>query len=139
MPAAWEENGEIVSAAKDPICYTWYDETPSQWLGVTYMAIALDRYIETSPDVRGGRPRIADTRLTVSDIVLMYLRLGQSLEEIAGKYDLPLAAVYAAMAYYYDHQADIDRSITADHEFAEAFRNNNPSPLRAKLQALKRD
>lgn len=103
------------------------------------MAIALDRYIETSPDVRGGRPRIADTRLTVADIVLMYLRLGQSLEEIAGKYDLPLAAVYAAMAYYYDHQADIDRSIAADHEFAEAFRNNNPSPLRAKLQALKRD
>jgi uncharacterized protein (DUF433 family) len=40
------------------------------------MAIALDRYIETSPDECGGRPRIADTRLTVSDIVLMYLRLG---------------------------------------------------------------
>ena len=47
------------------------------------MAIALDRYIETSPDVRGGRPRIADTRLTVADVVVMYLRLGQSLEEIA--------------------------------------------------------
>ena len=62
------------------------------------MAIALDRYIETSPDMRGGRPRIADTRLTVADVVCMYLRLGQSLEEIAGKYDLPLAAVYAAMA-----------------------------------------
>src|SRR5215208_485416 len=103
------------------------------------MAITLDRYIETSPDVRGGRPRIADTRIAVADIVVMYLRLGQSLEEIAGKYDLPLAAVYAAMAYYYDHQEAIDRSIAADHDFAEAFRNNNPSPLRAKLQALKRD
>jgi len=103
------------------------------------MAIALDRYIEISPDVRGGRPRIADTRLTVADVVLMYLRLGQSLEEIAGKYDLPLAAVYAAMAYYYDHQAEIDHSITADHDFAEPFRNSNRSPLRAKLQALKRD
>ena len=57
------------------------------------MAIALDRYIETSADVRGGQPRIADTRLTVADIVLMYLHLGQSLEVIAGKYDLPLAAV----------------------------------------------
>src|SRR5215212_3300272 len=78
------------------------------------MAIALDRYIETSPDVRGGRPYIADTRLTVADIVLMYLRLGQSLEQIAGKYDLPLAAVYAAIAYYYDHQAEIDHTITAD-------------------------
>ena len=103
------------------------------------MAIALDRYIETSPDVRGGRPHIADTRLTVADIVLMYLRIGQSLEEIAGKYDLSLAAVYAAMAYYYDHQEEIDRNIAADHAFAEAFRNSNPSPLHSKLQALKRD
>jgi uncharacterized protein (DUF433 family) len=97
------------------------------------MAIALDRYIETSPGVRGGRPRIADTRIAVADVVLMYLRLGQSLEEIAGKYDLPLAAVYAAIAYYYDHQEAIDRSIADDPAFAETFRNNNPSPLRAKL------
>jgi uncharacterized protein (DUF433 family) len=103
------------------------------------MTIALDRYIETTPDVRGGRPRIADTRMTVADITLMYLRLGQSLEEIAGKYDLPLAAVYAAIAYYYDHQEEIDRSIAEDHAFAEAFRQNNPSPLRAKLHALKHD
>ena len=103
------------------------------------MAIALDRYIETSPDVRGGRPRIADTRLTVADVVVMYLRLGQSLEEIAVQYDLPLAAVYAAIAYYYDHQEEIDRSIADDRAFAEAFRNNNPSPLRARLQALKRN
>jgi len=103
------------------------------------MTIALDRYIETTPDIRGGRPRIANTRLTVADITLMYLRLGQSLEEIAGKYDLPLAAVYAAIAYYYDDQEAIDRSIAEDHAFAEAFRQNNVSPLRAKLQALKHD
>jgi uncharacterized protein (DUF433 family) len=101
------------------------------------MAIALDRYIETTPDIRGGRPRIANTRITVADVALMYLRLGQSLEEIAGKYDLPLAAVYAAMAYYYDHRDEIDRSIAEDRAFAEIFRNNNPSPLRARLQSLK--
>jgi uncharacterized protein (DUF433 family) len=101
------------------------------------MAIALDRYIETTPDIRSGRPRIADTRIAVADVVLMYLRLGQSLEEIAGKYDLPLAAVYAAIAYYYTHQSEIDQSIAADQAFAEAFRNNNPSPLRAKLQSLR--
>jgi uncharacterized protein (DUF433 family) len=107
--------------------------------GVQHMAIALDRYIETTPDIRGGRPRIADTRITVADVVLMYLHLGQSLEEIAGKYDISLAALYAAMAYYYDHQAEIDRSISEDRAVAEAFRQNNSLPLRAKLQALKRD
>jgi len=102
------------------------------------MSITLDRYIEMTPDVRSGRPRIADTRIAVADVVLMYLRLGQSLEEIAGKYDLPLAAVYAAMAYYYDHQEEIDRSISEDGAFAEAVRQNCPSPLQSKLRSLKR-
>lgn len=52
------------------------------------MEVVLDCHIEITPDVRGGRPRIAGTRITVADIVIMHLRLGQSLEEIAGKYDL---------------------------------------------------
>jgi uncharacterized protein (DUF433 family) len=30
----------------------------------------------------------------------MYLEMGESLEEIALEFDLPQAAVYAAMAYY---------------------------------------
>ena len=87
--------------------------------------------------MRGGRPRIAGTRITVADIVIMHLRLGQSLEEIAGKYDLDLAEVYAAIAYYYDHRPEIDGSIEADEAFAEAFRRNNPSLLQAKLRALR--
>ena len=86
--------------------------------------------------MRGGRPRIANTRITVADIVIMHLRLGQSLEEIAGRYDLPLAAVYAAIAYYHDHRAEIDKSIDDDRAFAEAFRKNNPSRLQEKLKSL---
>ena len=101
------------------------------------MEAVLDRHIEMTPGVRGGRPRIAGTRITVADIVIMHLRLGQSLEEIAGKYDLELADVYAAMAYYYDHRSEIDESIEADEAFAEAFQENNPSRLQAKLRALR--
>lgn len=103
------------------------------------MLVVLDHYIETTPDVRGGKPCVAGSRITVAEVVLMYLRLGQSLEEIAGKYDLPLASVYATMAYYYDHQAEIDQSIAEDRAFAEAFRTNNTSPSRVKLQSLKYD
>jgi len=55
------------------------------------MKAVLDGHIKITPDVRGGRPRITGTRITVTDIVIMHLRLGQSLEEIAGKYDLDLA------------------------------------------------
>ncbi|HET7089164.1 MAG TPA: DUF433 domain-containing protein, partial [Anaerolineae bacterium] len=47
------------------------------------MAVVLDRYIEIKADVRSGKPCVAGTRITVSDIVLMHFRLGQSLEEIA--------------------------------------------------------
>jgi uncharacterized protein (DUF433 family) len=100
------------------------------------MDLVLGRYIEITPDVRGGKPRLAGTRIAVADIALMHLRLGQSLEEIAGKYDLPLAAIHAAMAYYYDHRAEIDQSIEEDQTFAEAFRRDNPSPLQEKLKRL---
>lgn len=100
------------------------------------MTTTLDRHINADPATRGGKPRIADTRITVSDVVLMHLRLGQSLEHIAGHYQLPLAALHAAMAYYYDNQAEIDARMEQDEEFLEAFRRRNPSLLQAKLKAL---
>jgi hypothetical protein len=65
----------------------------------------------------------------------MHLRLGQSLPEIVGSYDLDPAAVYAAMAYYYDHRDEIDRSMESDRAYAEAFRRNNPLLLREKKDA----
>jgi uncharacterized protein (DUF433 family) len=77
------------------------------------------------------------TRITVDDIVVMHLRMGQSLAEIAGKYDLSLAAVHAAMAFYYDHKAEIDERITQDEAYAEAFERNNPSLLKEKLRTLR--
>lgn len=96
----------------------------------------LEEHIEMTPDVRGSKPRIAGTRITVADVVIMHWRMGQSLEEIAGKYHFPLAAAHAAMVYYYDHRDEIDASILEDEAFAEAFRRENPSLLHAKLKAL---
>jgi len=96
----------------------------------------MSNHIEATPGTRGGRPRITGTRITVADIVLMHRRLGRALKEISGTYDLPFAAVYAAMAYYYDHKDEIDRDLDQEQALAEAFRENNPSRLREKLQAL---
>lgn len=95
-------------------------------------------HVAVDPAIRGGRPHLAGSRITVADVVLMHLRLGQSLDEIAGKHDLPLAALHAAMAYYYDHREDIDRAIDDDDAFQQAFRRHNPSPLREKLASLAR-
>lgn len=98
----------------------------------------MPEHIEAKPGTRGGKPRIVGTRITVEDIVLMHLRMGKSLEEIAGDFDLPLAALHAAMTYYYDHRAEIEKNLEQDAAFAEAFRKNNPSLLREKLKALAR-
>ncbi len=98
----------------------------------------MPEHIEATPGTRGGKPRIVGTRVTVEDIVLMHLRMAKSLDEIAGDFDLPMAAVHAAMAYYYDHRAEIEESLEQDAAFAEAFRKNNPSLLREKLRALAR-
>lgn len=96
----------------------------------------LDRHVQVIPGVRGGKPHITDTRITVDDIVIMHLRMGQSLVEIAGKYDLSPAAVHAALAYYYDHRDAVDQQIAEDEAFSEAFRNENPSLLHEKLHRL---
>lgn len=95
------------------------------------------QHIEIDPGIRGGKPHIRGTRMTVSDVVIMHLRLGESLQEIAVKYELSLSDVHAAMAYYYDHRAEIDHRIEEDEAYAEAFRRNNPSLLREKLKMLR--
>src|SRR5262245_34248898 len=94
---------------------------------------SIDQYVVSNPDIKGGRPALAGTRISIADLVIMHLRMRQSLDEIAATYDLPLAAVRAGMAYYYDHRDEIDQCIEEDHAFAEAFRQNNPSPLNEKL------
>ncbi|MBD1807375.1 DUF433 domain-containing protein [Microcoleus sp. FACHB-SPT15] len=94
-------------------------------------------HIEINPNIRGGKPRIIGTRIAVEDIAVMHLKMGHSLIEVASKYDLSLASVYAAMAYYFDHQEEIDRRIEEDDAFVEAFRRNNPSQLQEKLRTLR--
>ncbi|MGV2387417.1 MAG UNVERIFIED_CONTAM: DUF433 domain-containing protein [Microcystis novacekii LVE1205-3] len=64
-------------------------------------------YISIDPQIRFGKPCISGTRVAVEDIAIMYLKLGDSLEEIAQEYNLSLASVYAAIAYYYDNQEEI--------------------------------
>lgn len=101
------------------------------------MTVTLDRYIEITPNIRGGKPRIAGRRITVADVAIAYLRLGQSLEEVAAEYDLTLAEVYAAMSFYYDNKVAIDQSIQASEAFAESLRPLYPSLLQEKIKVLR--
>ena len=87
----------------------------------------LDEHIELTPDTAGGRPRIRGRRITVQDIAIWHERLGKTADEIAAEYDLTLADVYAALAYYFDHREAIDERMAQDRALAEAFRARIPS------------
>ena len=95
----------------------------------------LDRHIVVTPEVARGKPRIAGRRITVQNIVIWHEWMGLSADEIAADYALALSDVYAALAYYHDHQAAIDQSIEEDRAFIEELRRTTPSKLPEKLRA----
>jgi uncharacterized protein (DUF433 family) len=98
---------------------------------------ALDDHIQLTPDTVGGRPRIRGRRIAVQDIAIWHERLGKSADEIAAEYDLTLADVYAALAYYFDHREEIDARMTEDRAFAEVLRARTPSLRDQKLRSLR--
>jgi uncharacterized protein (DUF433 family) len=97
------------------------------------MPATLNEHIEVTPGVAGGKPRIAGRRVTVQDIVIWHERLGRTADEIAAEYNLTLGDVYAALAYYFDHRSDIDRSLAKDQAFVETLRERTPSKLDGRL------
>jgi uncharacterized protein (DUF433 family) len=86
-------------------------------------------HIVSDPDMCYGKPRIAGTRLAVKFVVAHHHFQRMSLEEIALDWNVPLAAVYASMAYYYDHKAEIDQSFKDDEEFVRQLKAERGSLL----------
>lgn len=99
---------------------------------------SLDRHIESTPGVSGGRPRLAGHRITVQDIAIWHERLGRSADEICTDHSLSLAEVHAALAYYFDHRDEIDRQIAGDESFIDDLKNKTTSPLADKLASSSR-
>ncbi len=84
-----------------------------------------------------GRPWIDDTNVKVLEVVLDHLGYGWSAETIQENHPhLSLAQVYAALAWYYDHQAEMDAEIQRQDERVEALRDAaQPSLLQRRLAA----
>ena len=95
---------------------------------------SLDQRIVRTPDICGGKPRIAGHRITVQNIAIWHDRLGWSADEIASEYDLELADIYAALAYYFAHREEINQFIREGKAFVEEMRRKTPSKLEEKLQ-----
>jgi uncharacterized protein (DUF433 family) len=92
---------------------------------VATTVLSID-YIVKTPNVCGGRARIDGTRLTV-ELLITQLQSGATIDELIDGYDhIPLtrAQIHAALAYYYDNQAEIDGEIAAtDKAFEELKRD----------------
>jgi uncharacterized protein (DUF433 family) len=102
---------------------------------MAHMTAVVDRHIEITAGIAGGRPRIAGHRITVQNIVIWHERMGKSVDEVCAEYGLTLAEVHAALAYYFDHQDEIDQRIEDDETFVAAQRRQASSVLESKRKA----
>jgi uncharacterized protein (DUF433 family) len=88
-------------------------------------------YIVQTPGCLGGKPRIDGLRISVEHVAIDYESLGMSPDEICAAYPpLTLAQVHAALAYFYDHQAEIRAQIEAGLQFAEKYRLQHPDRVK---------
>lgn len=94
---------------------------------MTAPTVDLDKFIELTPGVLGGKPRIAGHRIRVIDVAIWHEKLGLSADSIASKYDLLLAEVYAALAYYHDHREQLEADLQADDAFVVEMKKQYPS------------
>lgn len=59
--------------------------------------------IVSTDDVLGGAPRIEGRRIGVHHIAKRIIDAGEKPEQVAADFDVTLADIHRALAYYYDH------------------------------------
>ena len=99
------------------------------------MSAATYPHIEINP---GGVPLVAGTTTKVVEIVLDRLAHHWDAEEIQRQHPhLSLAQIYSALAYYHDHQAEVDQDIADRLSKVDQIAAAQPeSVVRAKLRAM---
>jgi uncharacterized protein (DUF433 family) len=87
---------------------------------------------------KNGVPWIDHTRIKVIEVVMDHVAYGWSAEEIHRQHPhLSLAQTHAALAFYYDHQAEFDKAIRESLARAEKLAAEcADSPGRRKLRTM---
>jgi uncharacterized protein (DUF433 family) len=82
-------------------------------------------------------PIIAGTNMKVIELVLEKNAYGWSPEELHLQHPyLTLGQIHSALAYYWDHQEELDKDIERRLEFVDRVqRSMKPSPLVERLKA----
>ena len=82
-------------------------------------------------------PTIAGTTLKVVELVLEKTAYGWSPEELHFQHPyLTLGQIHSALAYYWDHQEELDRDMERRLDLSERLRKQmSPSPLAIRLKS----
>jgi uncharacterized protein (DUF433 family) len=93
------------------------------------------RYEYVSLD-EAGVPRITGTTTKVVELVLSYLSSGSSPEELHLNYPyLSLGQIHSALAYYWDHKAELDKDIEQRLQRVNKLKQTLPmAPLVTRLR-----
>jgi uncharacterized protein (DUF433 family) len=97
----------------------------------------ISEYIGVRPGYCGGKPHILGHRIKVKHVAIWYEQQGMTPEEIVATYPtITLAQVHAALAYFYDHRAEIEAEMAEEDRMFEELKAKQPSILE-KAQARK--
>jgi uncharacterized protein (DUF433 family) len=92
----------------------------------------LSRYISSDPKIFGGKPHITGHRIRVVDVAVWNEKFGWSPDTIASKFNLSLAEVHAALAYYFANREALAAELKADAAFVEELKQRYPARLTGK-------
>ncbi|MGD9644502.1 MAG: DUF433 domain-containing protein [Pirellulales bacterium] len=89
-------------------------------------------------DTSGHTPRIAGTGFKVVLLVADHLVYRWDAEQLHRQYpELTLGQIHSALAYYYDHQAELDQELEARSRQADEFRDQLAgTELQTRLRIL---
>lgn len=91
--------------------------------------------IARDDDIRSGDPRIEGTRITVFDIKRRVIDNDEDPHVVAGEYELAIADLFHALAYYYDHRDEL----TAREREAVAIRREGERQTRELVERITSD
>ena len=100
---------------------------------------ALTEQIVKTPEVCGGKARIAGTRIRVQDVYVWHELRGQSVDQIVALFpQLTHAQVHAALAYFFSRPDEIHKQMAEDERRVEQLKQQTgPGPLQEKLAKLR--
>jgi len=100
------------------------------------MTAVIESYIEID---KKRTAWIAGTKVKVIEIAVDKLAHGSSPEELHFQYPhLSLAQIHAALAFYYNHQEELDNEIMRRlHNVDQLAANQKNSPMQKRLRRLR--